>query len=218
MSFGGDSEDAARRRAAETAPDVSRETLEALDAFAELTRRWTKKINLVSRGDVSKLWERHILDSLGLAPMLSEARRWTDLGSGGGFPALPLAIVAKGAGREIAFDLYESDRRKAAFLNEATRLFDLPVAVHIQRIEAADPASADTVSARALASVAELLPLAKKFLGNTGVLALLKGPGAHGELTEAARCWHMRYQAERHPLTLKGYILRLQGISRADDR
>lgn len=217
-----DEEDAARERALTMLPDVSRETIAQLDALAALVKRWTQKINLVSRSDADKLWSRHILDSLGLASDLEWARIWADLGAGGGFPALPLAILAKTRGRDVAFHLYESDKRKAAFLLEAARRFELPVTVHAQRIEDADLVAADVISARALAGVTELLELAKLFhvkhQGAPGVLTLLKGDGAYGELTDAARSWHMRYQAERHPLTLKGYILRLQEFSRADDR
>src|SRR6187551_1730514 len=75
--------------------DVSRETLDRLSLFAELLNKWTVRINLVSRASLPNLWTRHIADSAqlwSLAPPTPAV--WTDLGAGGGFPGLVVAILA----------------------------------------------------------------------------------------------------------------------------
>src|SRR3979409_2455972 len=71
---------------------VSRETLARLDAYAELLRRWSGRINLVSRNTLGDLWRRHFLDSAQLLPLIpNKMRHLVDLGSGDGFPGRVLA-------------------------------------------------------------------------------------------------------------------------------
>ncbi len=88
---------------------------ERLRLFAGMVDKWSAKINLVSKGDVLHLWERHVEDSLSLRPYMPEGvTRAIDLGSGAGFPGMVLAIATG-----VAFTLIESDTRKSAFLMEA---------------------------------------------------------------------------------------------------
>src|SRR5271166_2135905 len=87
---------------------VSRETEERLEMFVALLRRWNRRINLISRADEPDVWPRHVLDSLQLLPLIGQAERAVDLGSGAGFPGLVLAVASG-----IPFDLVEADQRKA---------------------------------------------------------------------------------------------------------
>ena len=189
---------------------VSRETLLRLDIFAELLLRWTSKINLISARDAPLLWERHIADSLQLLPLLPPAAdRAIDLGSGGGFPGLILAIASG-----LPFELIESDQRKSAFLREAARETAAPAIVRTERIEASTAAPAPLITARAVAPLDRLLPLAVPLLQPGGTILLLKGANAAAELTQAATQWHM--QAERLPSRTdpSATILNITGIQR----
>ncbi len=174
------------------AQNVSHETFVRLEAIAELLVRWQKTINLIAPASVPDLWQRHIGDSLQLLHHAPEnARRWVDLGSGGGFPGLVIAaVLVEREGAEVL--LVESDTRKAAFLREAARVASLPVQVYPQRIEAVAATLApgtDVVSARALAPLPRLLDLVSPFLG-AGALGLFpKGRDAARELTEARKGW-----------------------------
>lgn len=194
--------------------DVSRETFERFEAFVALLTRWNKKINLVSKADIAVIWSRHVADSLELAPELPTEGLWTDLGSGGGFPAIPLAILSSARGDSLSFRLIESDRRKGVFLREAARMLNLPVSVETCRIEDCQPQGEKILSARALASVDRLLCLIEPFHGSQIPLALLKGESVHQELTDAARNWHMRYQSRRTTTTSRGSIVLMQGYRR----
>lgn len=165
-----------------------------LRAYLDLLRRWNARINLVADAPEAVLWQRHILDSLQLVPLLPpEPAPLLDIGSGAGFPGL---VLATATGQET--HLVESDRRKAAFLVEAARSLDLPnVQVHPMRIEAMPPAGARVITARALAPLPILLAHASRHLTPGGVALFPKGRTAADELTAAAADWTM--QVERFP-------------------
>src|SRR6056297_2124617 len=96
---------------------VSRETQERLETYAALLKKWNSRINLVSRSSLDQLWERHILDSAQLLELADKnVRKWVDIGSGGGFPGLVIAILGAESHSALQCTLIESDVRKSAFL------------------------------------------------------------------------------------------------------
>ncbi len=170
--------------------DVSRETIADLEAFAALTTKWTPKINLIARGSVDDIWNRHIVDSVQLYRFAPDAfESWVDLGSGGGFPGIVMAILGKEKHPKAHFTLIESDQRKSAFLRTAKRELDLPVTVLSERIESAPPQNADVVSARALAALSALLPLVSRHIKPDGLCLLHKGRQAAQEVADAQKNW-----------------------------
>jgi 16S rRNA (guanine527-N7)-methyltransferase len=190
--------------------DVSRETEQKLDAYLGLILAWNRTINLVSRGDESHLVERHLMDSLSLIPYLPPTfDHAVDLGSGGGFPAIPLALVT---GHH--FDVVEADNRKAAFLREAVRITGAPVTVHPHRIEGIVLPLAPLVTARALAPLTTLLGWAAPLLAKGGFCVFPKGRSVAEELTQAMLEWHMQIEQWPSPLRPGAVILRLSEISR----
>lgn len=167
--------------------NVSRETMERLQAFVALLKRWSARINLIAPSTVSDVWQRHIIDSAQLfeyAP--TEARHWVDLGSGGGLPGLVCALMAQEQMPQCRFTLIESDKRKSAFLMTAIRELGLTASVLTQRIEDAPPQAADIVSARALAPLSPLLEMVERHLRPGGIALLPKGK-SHAEELAAAR-------------------------------
>ncbi len=191
-------------------PDVSRETEERLQTFCALLLTWNARINLIARGDEPNLRRRHVEDSLALIPVLPESPSHAiDLGSGGGFPGIILAIATN-----IPFHLVESDQRKAAFLREAARATAAPVTVHATRIEAAKPPPAPLVTARALAPLPLLLAWATPHLAPGGVCVFPKGRTVDDELTLARQQWQMRVERWPSPLDPTSTILRISEIAR----
>lgn len=181
-----------RERALALIP-VSRETGDRLDAIVALLEKWQRAINLVAPATLPQLWTRHVADSLQLVPLAGDARRWVDLGSGGGFPGLVVA-AALAERPDADVTLIESDTRKAAFLREATRIAELPVTVLPSRIEQVAPriaAGVEVVSARALAPLPKLLALAEPFIAQGAVGLFLKGQDVDNELTEASKSWNV---------------------------
>lgn len=132
---------------------VSRETLARLEKYVDLLLLWQRTTNLIAPSTIPNLWTRHVADSLQLLDLAPQARTWVDLGSGGGFPAIPIACALAGqAGATM--HLVESNHKKAAFLREAIRATNAPAQVHAERVEkyTGEPVgSVDVVSARALA-------------------------------------------------------------------
>jgi 16S rRNA (guanine527-N7)-methyltransferase len=192
------------------AADVSRETLAALDTFVSLLLRWNRTLNLIARADEPVVWERHILDSLQLVPLMHPVPdRAIDLGSGAGFPGLILSLAT-----HVPFDLVEADQRKASFLREAIRLTHAPAQVHAARIEALRVPPAPLVTARALAPLPRLLDLAAPLLTPDGICLFLKGASVQPELTESASQWHMQGELIQSQTSYNAHILRISNLSR----
>lgn len=193
---------------------VSRETLARLETYAVLLVKWQARINLVGPATIPDLWRRHMLDSAQLFALLP-AGPVLDLGSGAGFPGLVLAILRGAAGEVV--HLVESDARKCAFLREAARLTDAPVAIHNKRIETLTPFPVAAVTARALAPLAVLLSWAEPFLGPHTHCLFLKGRTCEEELTQASKDWMMTADRISSLSDPSGYILHLSEVYRGRD-
>jgi 16S rRNA (guanine527-N7)-methyltransferase len=143
---------------------------EALSGYAELIRKWADRLDLVAPGDLDRLEERHIADSLRLAPLVDDlpAGPCADVGSGAGLPGIPLAIVRPGR----RWRLIEPRRRRAGFLEEAVRVLELDceVVVASAREAATDPRLA---RAHALVTGRAVAPPEDAF----GLLMPLTAPG-----------------------------------------
>ena len=187
------------------------ETEARFAAYRDLLLRWNTRINLISGQTATEIDQRHIADCAQLLPLLPSEGPIADIGSGAGLPGLVLAILQP----EREIHLVESDKRKAAFLVEASAQLKLPmVRVHACRAENAKLPPLSAITARALAPLATLLPYAAKFLAPGGVAVFPKGKTAEKELTEAALGWH--FTCERFPSTTnpEATILRLSNIHR----
>lgn len=170
--------------------DVSRETSHRLESLTALLLKWNPAINLVAKSTVADAWTRHILDSAQIYRLAPEVvAHWADLGSGGGFPGLVIACLAKELDPQRKMTLVESDQRKATFLRQAARQLDLSVTVLAQRIEEIPALQADVLSARALAALPQLCTFAHRHLASDGLALFPKGAQYRAELTDAGREW-----------------------------
>jgi len=169
--------------------NVSRETMERLEIFEALLGKWNTRINLVSRNSFDELWTRHIVDSAQVFQAAPLGKKWVDLGSGGGFPGLIVAILALDQHPETVVTMIESDQRKAAFLRTAARETGVACQVLSERIELAIPQQANTISARALADLSDLLVFSERHLANDGTALFPKGVTWKKELEAAQLRW-----------------------------
>jgi 16S rRNA (guanine527-N7)-methyltransferase len=192
---------------------VSRETEGRLQAFVDLLKKWNPAINLVSKASIDQVWQRHILDSVQVFDYGITAQRWLDIGSGGGFPGLVVAILAAEGAPAMQVTLVESDQRKATFLRAASQSLGLGTMVLSDRAEAIAPQAADVISARALAPLPQLCTLAQRHLASNGTAIFLKGKSFAAEVAEARQNWN--FALESHPSITdpSAVVLVLKGIS-----
>jgi 16S rRNA (guanine527-N7)-methyltransferase len=193
---------------------VSRETFDRLQEFEALFRKWNARINLTARSTEDELWDRHIIDSAQLAGLKPNCRQWLDLGSGGGFPGLVIAFIEKERGGRV--QLVESNRKKAGFLQAAVAEFDLPARVFTSRIGDSYDAIAmpQTVTARALAPLTDLLELARPWLESGANGLFHKGRDYRTEIQECADRWS--FDLVEHPSRTDSdaVILEISGLRR----
>jgi 16S rRNA (guanine527-N7)-methyltransferase len=194
--------------------DVSRETSERLEIFATLLRKWNPAINLVSRHSLTDLWERHFADSIQVFRCVEAQGHWVDLGSGGGFPGLVIAILAATECPDLTVTLVESDQRKSAFLRRVIRDTGISCQVRSERIEALEPQQADILSARALADFSRLLEFAGRHLKPGGFALFPKGATWRKEVEAARSQWKFRAKTIMSKLDTQAVILQVEGISR----
>ncbi|SLN43463.1 Ribosomal RNA small subunit methyltransferase G [Roseovarius litorisediminis] len=194
--------------------NVSRETFERLECYAELLRKWNPKINLVSKSTISDLWKRHILDSAQIYDLAPHpVTHWVDLGTGGGFPGMVIAIMAADSGSPIRTTLVESDMRKSTFLRTVIRETGIQADVITKRIEELPPMRADVISARALANLTTLLSFAARHLAPDGMAIFPKGASWEKELMDAQSKWKFDVQVAKSKTEDGPVILSITGVA-----
>lgn len=148
--------------------------------------KWNRHINLTAIKGPVDLARKHFLDAVAIQPFIHTRNgQWMDMGTGGGFPGLPLKLLNP----EIRMILVDGSRKKIHFLKHVIRMLGINgiEAVH-GRVEAfgKDPDFAgrfDGVLARGLANLERLADLADQFLTPGAILFALKSPGAREEIT-----------------------------------
>ncbi|MFA7277165.1 MAG: 16S rRNA (guanine(527)-N(7))-methyltransferase RsmG [Pseudobdellovibrionaceae bacterium] len=165
------------------------ETTSKLQQYKTLLLKWGKVINLVAPSTLGEADLRHFQDSLQLLPLIPEgAKILVDLGSGAGFPGLVLAVTRP----DLEVNLVESDQKKCSFLATVSRETLTPVLIHTQRIETVhNLVKPDVITARALASLVDLLQLCEPWLLSRPDLTLIfpKGASYRDELEAAQRLY-----------------------------
>jgi 16S rRNA (guanine527-N7)-methyltransferase len=172
--------------------DVSRETLARLDRYAELLTDWQQRMNLVGPSTLPHIWDRHFRDSAQLLPISGSGRRWLDIGAGGGFPGLVIAILDPTA----RLVLVESISKKCRFLTEVATETGIAEQVTIAniRVEALKTDRFDIITARAAAALETLFDWGLRFAGPDTQWLLPKGARAQEELASAAKRFHFAYE------------------------
>lgn len=165
--------------------NLSDEVQEKLEIYKKLLFKWQKSINLVSNGSLSDFWNRHIVDSCQLIPYV-RGRKVLDVGSGGGFPGMVLAIAG-----DFDVTCVDSDSRKMIFLSEVARLTQTKVRIITARVEEMPEEKFDTVCARGFADLSVLLSIMAS-RGQYGVF--LKGEKVLDEISKTQESFMFSYE------------------------
>ena len=192
--------------------DVSRETREKFNRYAELLLKWQKVVNLVSNSTLEDMTSRHFLDSAQLIKHIPDKRvKLADMGSGAGFPGLVLAMMGI---KEV--HLIESDVRKATFLREISREIQTRVFVYDGRVENTIIPNLNFITARALAPLKDLLTLAEKLSTPTQdyTCLFMKGEKTEEEIIKAQKQWDFKIETIQSITSPEGKILKINNIKR----
>jgi 16S rRNA (guanine527-N7)-methyltransferase len=186
-------------RAGLAAMALAGELASPLLAYLDLLARWNRAYNLTAVRDPREMVPRHLLDSLAMEPFLDGIASLADLGTGPGLPGIPQAIARPA----LRVTLVEANGKKARFLREAVRTLGLANAeVAETRIEALErPGAFDAITARALATLPQILGFGGHLLAPGGRLLAMKGARPDAEIAALPRGW--RLQA-LHRLTVPG--------------
>ena len=198
--------------------DLPQEIYTRLEHYHALILKWQKRINLIAPSTVDQIWDRHFADSLGYCELIPKScETIVDIGSGGGFPALVLALVKP----DIQFSLVESDERKAIFLQTVSRETKLNnVTIYNDRAENILPQleSQDLIIARACASLVNLLEFQMMALRKNshikGVFA--KGNNYSSELDAAKAQYNFNYNVAENTQNKGSYLVEVSNLRKMD--
>lgn len=196
--------------------NVSRETFLKLETYVTLLKDWQKKFNLVSNSSLPDVWTRHIADSAELFKHIPQnAKRLYDMGSGAGFPALVLAVMAQELSPELRITLIESITKKTLFLNKVKTVLNLKnVNIVNDRAENLKPSSVDVITARAMTALDGLFKYASRFCTRETVLIFPKGRSYQSEIDEALKHWNFHVEVLPNPVSEDGVILKIKNLRR----
>ena len=185
-----------------------------LESYATLLRKWQPVQNLVSRETLDTVWTRHFADSLQVLKLLSDSdESFLDIGSGGGLPALPLAIALKGQNRQ--FTLIEPNSRKVSFLRTVARELGLLVTVEGRRsdqVDSRETPAPDVITCRALAALPQLCSWMAPFAAPQTRAILHKGREHVEELVETVTGWDFNVVITPSDTDSTGVLLTLSNL------
>tara|TARA_Y100001958_G_C21180695_1_gene510637 strand:- start:761 stop:1405 length:645 start_codon:yes stop_codon:yes gene_type:complete len=192
---------------------VSPDQIEQLVAYVDLLEKWNRAYNLTAIRDRRDIVDRHLIESLSIAPFLSGDSR-VDVGTGAGLPGIPLAIIEPG----VHYVLLDSNGKKTRFLSEVKRALALTnINVETTRVESWRPGRHfDAVVTRAFADLGTTLERVDHLMGSQGMLFAMKTESVSKEVaemppnTEHVASWDISVPGRDWPFQLLA-IRRLRG-------
>ena len=186
---------------------VSRETLEDFEFFVEHLIKKNKEKNIISKGTVDNIRERHIIDSAQAIDFIDlNDNVCTDLGSGGGMPGIILAIMFKNLKSPMQFNLFEKSYHKSKFLKEVSSQLNLNTKIYNEDIFNSEKIITGTIIARAFKPLPAVLELIHAKFPNFKNLIFFMGKKGKLTLIEAFKKWEFEYK-EKESLTNKDSFL-----------
>lgn len=191
--------------------DVSRETFRRIEDYVALLRAAAAEQNLIAPSTMDAIWDRHVLDSAQLVRFApSPSASWLDIGSGAGLPGIIIALLVDGP-----VTLIEPRRLRVGFLEHAVGHLGLAPRVSIlgskvERIEG----RFDVITARAVASLSNLLEISAHLSTRKTTWVLPKGRSARTELAEAQRSWQGSFHLEPSVTGEDSYIIVGSGVGK----
>ena len=175
---------------------VSRETITSLKKYEDLLIKANKGLNLIGNSTINQIWIRHFLDSYQVIDFISKNEKsLMDLGSGGGFPGLVLAILSKDRKIPLKIKLIEKSPKKAEFLKEVISRLRLDTRVLNQNVfDLQNILKEDLIIARAFKPLKIILHFIHNKTKNWKKIFIFLGKTGKGELLQASKSWNIEYK------------------------
>ena len=192
--------------------NVSRETISKLEIYADCLIEWQSKFNLIGKSTINSLWHRHILDSIQLVSAIPEDfQSLMDIGTGAGLPGFILAIYYNQLGKDIY--LVDSNKKKCTFLDYVATRCNVDVKIYAERLQdlaVQDSFKVDVITARAFASIDNIMSLSRPYSHKKTKYLLQKGVNAKSELTNAKISSKLRVEFINSVTQENSYILNIE--------
>lgn len=191
--------------------EASAPVVEKLQKYIDLVLVANAQYNLMGPKEAEHIWQRHILDSAQLYPLVQvlHPKLVMDIGSGGGFPGIVLSIM--GIEQMI---LVESIQKKAKFLQETIDALGLSAEMRAQRVEDLTHPKPDVITARAISALENILAWCYPLCRPTTTFVLLKGTKAQEEIDVAQKCWKFEYTLTPSVTSPTGHVVEIRRLSR----
>ena len=197
--------------------NVSRETCINFERYISLIIEKNQKINIISKKTekISIIRKRHIIDSAQAIDFIDKNDTiCSDLGSGGGFPGIVLAIMMKKINRSMKFKLYEKSHLKSIFLRDVSKELKLNTEVIERNVFEIDNLKSDTVIARAFKPLPVILELMSKNFSNYKNLILFMGKKGKQTLKDAFKVWKFEYKEKMSLTSDDSFLIKIKNIKK----
>lgn len=193
--------------------------LDKLSMYHRTLVQWQRKTNLVAPSTLAFYWQRHVADSLQVLALYPEIRYWTDIGSGGGFPGMVLAIILGHKFPKPNFcnvNMVESTQKKCVFLRKVANETNAAAKIYAKRIESSTKQfeEAEAISARALASLDKLLDLTEGHIIGSRFAVFHKGRDFQREIEECNGKWNFDLVVHNSKIDVESVILEVRNATR----
>ena len=197
--------------------NVSRETCLDFERFISMILEQNEKINIISKETAKKqvIKHRHIIDSAQAIEFVDFNYSTTyDLGTGGGFPGIVIAIMIKNIRKKMKINLYEKSHHKSAFLREVSRKLNLDTEVIQKDIYEQKEMSSGTIIARAFKPLPVVLDLVHKNFKDYKNLILFMGKSGKKMLDETLKEWDFDFEKKKSITSEESFLLNIKNIEK----
>jgi len=197
--------------------NVSRETCLDFENLVTMIQKKNKEINIISKKTAVNelIRKRHIIDSAQAIDFIDLNNNTTsDIGSGGGFPGIVIAIMAKNLKKDMKFNLYEKSYHKSLFLKEVSRELKLDTEVIQSDIFKSTDLKSETIMARAFKPLPVVLELVYKNFASYKNLILFMGKNGQKILSETLKNWDFDYVEKKSLTSEDSFLLNIKNIKK----
>ena len=199
--------------------NVSRETFIDFEIFIKMIIDKNRDINIISKENCKNdvIRDRHIIDSAQVYDLIDlNLTTATDLGTGGGFPGIVMAIMLKNLKKKIKINLYEKSHHKSVFLREVSRKLNLDTNVIQQDVFGTTNIKTGTIMARAFKPLPVILELVYKNFSSYKNLILFMGKSGEEILEETKKDWDLDFEKKKSITNEGSFLLNIKNIKKTN--